>query len=122
MRPRPAACFAALLILIASFALSDSPSLTGQTTVPKAKAKKLSYVLFPRKLEDIKKALVAIDNAPPPKGTEPIDLERDKALRRLKAYRYLAEVPYQNVTLDDQFTKLAEAGAALCAKIGKLDH
>jgi hypothetical protein len=40
----------------------------------------------------------------------------------VKAYRYLAELAYQNVTLDPEYNKLASAAAALCDRIGRLDH
>lgn len=120
MRTRSLVCSVAFLFLLLAVTFQpESVPLSAQTAT---KAKKPSYVLFPRKLEDIKKVLAAIENAPPPKSTAEVDIERDKALRRLKAYRYLAEVPYQNVTLDDQFNKWTDAGAALCEKIGKLDH
>ena len=48
--------------------------------------------------------------------------QRDLGLRRLKAYRYLCDVPYQNLTLDDQYNRQAQAAAAICAKLKKLDH
>jgi hypothetical protein len=47
--------------------------------------------------------------------------EREAALRRLKAYRFLAGLPY-DITLDDEYNAACEAGAKLCAKLGKLDH
>jgi hypothetical protein len=48
--------------------------------------------------------------------------ENTKALRRLQAYRYLAELPYEDLTLDDNYNKMCLAGVKLCEKIGKLDH
>jgi hypothetical protein len=43
------------------------------------------------------------------------------ALRRLNAYRYLCGVPY-DVGLDDGYAREAAAAAAICEKIGRLDH
>jgi uncharacterized protein YkwD len=73
---------------------------------------------YPRSLDDIKKKLAEIAAGPGKSGNS----EVDAALRRLKAYRYLAEVPYDNLELDDELTKLAQAAASICQKNGKLDH
>ena len=48
--------------------------------------------------------------------------EREEALRRLKAYRYLAGVPYDDLRLDDEDNTACVAGARLCAKLGRLEH
>ena len=46
-----------------------------------------------------------------------------KRHRRLKAYRYLAEVPYEDLVLDENYAqRLCLAGARLCEKLGKLEH
>src|SRR6202034_210957 len=73
-----------------------------------------------RTREDMKKKLAEID----PPDQKPTDeaSERDAALRRLKAYRYICEVPYEKLTLDDEMNKLCQAGAQLCAKIGRIEH
>jgi Cysteine-rich secretory protein family len=47
--------------------------------------------------------------------------ERDAALRRLNAYRYLAGVPY-DIRLNDEFNAVSDAAARLCAKLGRIDH
>ncbi|MBL8798098.1 MAG: hypothetical protein JNM56_29645 [Planctomycetia bacterium] len=70
---------------------------------------------YSRTLDDIKKKLGEILGA----GSAGDDAA---ALRRLKAYRYLAEVPYENIELDGEMTKGAIAAAAICEKLGKLDH
>ncbi len=44
------------------------------------------------------------------------------ALRRLKAYRFLVDVPYKKMTLDGGYNFYAEWGAKLCHAIGRLDH
>jgi cysteine-rich secretory family protein len=74
-----------------------------------------------RTLEQVKKTIQEINRS----GDRPAETnaaERDAALRRLKVYRYLAGVPHENLVLDDEFCKLARAGARLCEKIGRLDH
>lgn len=48
--------------------------------------------------------------------------ENTRALQRLKAYRYLAEVPYEDLTLDPEYNKACQAGAKLCEMIGMLEH
>jgi hypothetical protein len=70
-----------------------------------------------RSRETIKKTLAAI--------LSPADENADEklqGLRRLKAYRFLAEVPYEDLTLDDEYNALCLAGAKLCQKLGKLEH
>jgi hypothetical protein len=76
-------------------------------------------VLFPKSLEQIKTTLAEIQRSSEPKGSDP---ERESALRRLKAYRYLCDVPYDDLTLDDEYNKFALAGAKLCEKIGRIEH
>lgn len=75
---------------------------------------------YPRALEEIKKSLAEI-GAPGPKNPEALGAEREAGLRRLKAYRYLAEVP-TDVVLDDELNRYAQAATRLCAKLGRLDH
>jgi len=69
----------------------------------------------------IKRKLAEID--PDPKKKPDNDAEENEAaLRRLKAYRYLAGLPYENLALDGEMNRACVAGAKLCEKIGKLDH
>jgi hypothetical protein len=70
-----------------------------------------------RSLDDIKKKLSALLASDKGKGDE-----NTRALQRLKAYRYLAEVPYEDLTLDEEYNKMCLAGAKLCEKLGKLEH
>lgn len=95
-------CLAALLLLPALARSADEP----------AKA---------RTTDEIKKKLAEI-TAPPAKEPPAAVAEREAALRRLKAYRYLAGVPYDDLTLDDDYSAACEAAARLCAKLGRLDH
>jgi hypothetical protein len=48
--------------------------------------------------------------------------ERDDALRRLRAYRYVSEVPYEDVVLDEEMNRLTDAAARICETIGRIDH
>jgi hypothetical protein len=48
--------------------------------------------------------------------------ERDAALRRLKAYRYVAGLPYANVVLVDRLNDLSTAAADICHRLGGLTH
>jgi len=75
---------------------------------------------YPRSREDIKKALAEI-STPGPMNPDALAAEREAGLRRLKAYRYLAEVP-ADVVLDDELNRYAQAATKLCAKLGRLDH
>jgi hypothetical protein len=74
-----------------------------------------------RTADEIKKKLAEI-TARPAKEPEGLDGERAAALRRLKAYRYLARVPYDDLALDDEANETAQAATKLCAKLGRLDH
>ena len=76
--------------------------------------------VYPRSAEQIKKKLAEID--PPDKKADGEAAEREAALRRLKAYRYLCEVPYENMSLDDHMNKASFTGSLLCEKLGRLDH
>jgi len=43
-------------------------------------------------------------------------------LSRLRQYRFICNVPYENLTWNDEQEKLAVAAADICAKLGKLTH
>jgi hypothetical protein len=90
------------------FILGASLALAGEKNGKKA--------THPRNLEAIKKTLDALLG----QGKK-LD-EAGQALARLKAYRYLAEVPYEDFTLDEGFNKICLAGVKLCEKLGKLEH
>lgn len=72
--------------------------------------------------EEVRKTLLVILTKPDDEKLAGKAADRAEALRRLKAYRYLAGVPYKDLTLDDDYNEASEAGARLCAKIGRLDH
>jgi uncharacterized protein YkwD len=79
--------------------------------------------LIPHGLEETLKTLIEILRAPAAtKKADALTLEREAALRQLKAYRYLCGVPYDNLELDADMTKYAQAAAQLLDKVGRLDH
>ena len=69
--------------------------------------------VFPKSREKIAATLKTIfENAKP--GPDEAS-QRDLALRRLKAYRYLCDLPYQDLALDDSYNRQAHAAAATLA-------
>jgi uncharacterized protein YkwD len=70
-----------------------------------------------RSLDEIKKTLTSILSLEDDKADE-----KTRALNRLKAYRYLAGVPYEDITLDEEYNAMCLAGLKLCAKLGKVEH
>jgi hypothetical protein len=90
--------------LIVSF--GAAAALAGERTAPRQ----------PRSLDEMKKTLASIlssDNKAD---------EKTRALRKLKAYRYLAEVPYEDMTLDEAYDEMCLAGVKLCDKLGRVEH
>ncbi len=55
-------------------------------------------------------------------ATGPLAEKRMGALRRLKAYRFLCGVPYEDVRLGDEPDAYAQAASELCLKLGRIDH
>ncbi len=47
---------------------------------------------------------------------------RGESLRRLKAFRAVVGVPWREMRLDARMNAHGDAGAALCERIGRLDH
>jgi len=95
-----------------------------RTAYEKGKASSTTFYkdgecLMPRSLEETKKTLDSILRAPAAKGS---DAQAQAGLRQLKAYRFLCGLPYENLELDDDLNKYAQAAAQLCDKIGRLDH
>lgn len=74
-----------------------------------------------RSLAEIRKTLAAIEKGPRRVGRSE-KAQQAAALKRLKAYRYLAGVPYKHLTLDESLNDYAKAAAMLCRKLGRLDH
>jgi major membrane immunogen (membrane-anchored lipoprotein) len=74
-----------------------------------------------RTAAEIKKAIADIIAVPKNKmSAETAEIET--AFRHLKAYRYLAEVPNEKVTLDPEHIRHCVAASKICEKIGRLDH
>jgi hypothetical protein len=71
-------------------------------------------------LDDLKKKLTEIET--PAEKLEGEAAQRDAGLRRLRAYRFLAGLPYQDLVLDDDLNATSLAGAKLCEKLGRLEH
>jgi hypothetical protein len=76
--------------------------------------------VYARGLEQIKKELARIGAAPPRGAKKPP--EREVALRRLRAYRYLAGVPYDNLILNGGMSAAARAASRICDRLGRMDH
>ncbi len=79
-------------------------------------------VPFPRTKRAIRAELARIlkgAGAPP---SAALEADRELALRQLKAYRFLAGVPYKDIRLDATCNAHAQAGSAVCAALGKITH
>ncbi len=96
---------------------------------------------YPKPLRYIQKHMAEIDpNAPrpgrsarrpPPRGDkgqrgkdgdEGFSAGHVQALQRLKAYRFLCDVPYEDVVLDKELNEYGAAGGEICDAVGKLTH
>lgn len=77
----------------------------------------------PRRLAELQLDLATIATTPTAvKGNDPIERDREAALRRLMGYRALCRVPFADLELDKQMNAEATAGAELCQALGRLDH
>jgi uncharacterized protein YkwD len=47
---------------------------------------------------------------------------REAYIQRLKQYRYICDVPYEDLHWDDNCARLARAAADVCARLGKMTH
>ena len=80
---------------------------------------------YPKSREEIRATIEEIFNSTDPLESAAGDPEawgRGECLRQLKIYRYLCDVPWRELQLDAEMNRLADAGAALCERIGRLDH
>jgi len=88
-----------------------------------AQAWKDGELIVARGPEWVRRKLAEIEEEPPAAAKLPAaDRARAAALRRVRAYRFLAGVPYEDVELDDELNRCAQAASKICHKIGKLDH
>ncbi|HSU66667.1 MAG TPA: toxin-antitoxin system YwqK family antitoxin [Tepidisphaeraceae bacterium] len=105
---------------------SDSVPVSDQTRVN-------GVLIFPRSQEMITRELARIAAAkvptapasatiPPHDGTGDTPESREEAVRKLMQYRYLSNVPYENMALDPVYCAHDEAATAILNAIGKLDH
>jgi hypothetical protein len=79
-------------------------------------------LVHPKSLEEIRTTLNDVLAAPAEKPAGALAAERAAALRRLQAYRYLVDLPYDNLRLDDDLNEAAQAAAKICEKLRRLDH
>lgn len=80
---------------------------------------------FPRSASEIQRQLARILAAPKSVAgaeSDPQLPRRLEALRRLKAYRYLCSLPFEDMQLKPEWNTLCDYGARLCQAIGRLDH
>jgi hypothetical protein len=89
----------------------------GEKSQPPAKGIRETY---PLPFADIKATLAELSKSPA--IPDPVAKERESALQKLKAYRFLCELPYKDLKLDATMNEHAEAAAKVCEKLGRLDH
>jgi hypothetical protein len=77
---------------------------------------------FPRSRDAIRRELEALLAAGARAPADRLAADRDAALRRLKAYRFLVGVPHGDLILDDGLDALAQAAAEVCSANGGLSH
>lgn len=75
---------------------------------------------FPLSVDEIKKTLAELSK--PSANPDAAAKEKEAALQKLKAYRFLCGVPYKHLKLDDKYNAHCEAAAKICDKLGRLDH
>ena len=73
--------------------------------------------LYPRSLAELKAMLKLLA---PRKGSE--GSQQEEYLQRLKQYRYVCGVPFENLRWDDGYADLAQHASLICAKLNKLTH
>ncbi len=73
----------------------------------------------PQVLRDTLSGILKSDGALP---SDELQADRALALRQLKAYRFLAGVPYADIELDAELNALAQAGSEICAALKRITH
>jgi len=73
--------------------------------------------LYPRTAAEIKAMLQVL--APDRNGGAHV---QNAYIERLKQYRYICGVPYEDIQWDDKLAVLAQKAALVCAKLNKLTH
>jgi hypothetical protein len=95
--------------------------LQGEVTA--AQAYRDGEVVAARGPQQIRRQLAEIEREP--EATSKLDAltrDREAALRRLKAYRFLSGLPYEDMELDAEQNDYATAASNICHKLGKMDH
>lgn len=80
---------------------------------------------YGKQKDAIREAVETIFNSSDPlekAAGDPLASQRGDCLRLLKIYRYLCDVPYEDLALTELNDQHADAGAKLCERIGHLDH
>lgn len=72
---------------------------------------------YPKPLGEIKAMLLVL--APERTAT---DRMKELYIQRLKIYRYVCGVPYEDLTWDEDYALLAEKASLVCSKLNKLTH
>ncbi len=76
-------------------------------------------LVYPKSLTAIGKQLDAISRTTVPgANSKPVA----DGVRRLMAYRYLCDVPFADMRVDEEMTRQAQAAADICQKLGRLSH
>lgn len=92
--------------------------------------------LHPRSLREIRESLTRIydpehewgraedESEDPGRASESEEIlqDRDAALRRLMAYRFLCGLAWEDMRLSERYNDYTTLGAKLCAEIGQLTH
>jgi hypothetical protein len=72
---------------------------------------------YPKPLGEIKAMLLVL--AP---ERDAADRMKERYIQRLKIYRYVCGVPYEDLTWDDEYATLTEKASLVCSKLDKLTH
>ncbi len=104
----------------------DGEKLASQTWREGELTAMVGVRLSDRSRDDVSQALAGIleDAEPAPADVAAMDEARDRAvsLARLRAYRYLCGVVWEDVVLTDRCNDLAQAASKICAALGRITH
>ena len=77
---------------------------------------------FSRSVETLTKELARLLEGDGHLAEDPLEADRELALRYLKAYRCISGVPYDDVTVNPSFQAYAQAAAEVCHDLGHITH
>ena len=89
--------------------------LSGYTT--SVRSAETSPALYPKSPTEMKAVLASIASK-----RDTGDSMKDIYLQRLKTYRYVCGVPYEDIAWSDEYAKLAHHASLINAKLNKLTH